>query len=125
MVKKNNNAWIVYVVALIAIVALILAAVAVNKANMTGNSLWTRLFQKQEKVEANAPDVSQGVSGEDPNPDAYQCGGKECYCPTGYEGTVCAGNTGCFCTCNKWDPDTGTTSTTGICGERVNPAPTA
>ena len=41
MVKKqNNNAWIVYVIALIAIVALILGAVAVYKANMTGQGIF-------------------------------------------------------------------------------------
>ena len=49
MVKKqNNNAWIVYVIALIAIVALILGAVAVYKANMTGNIFWDKWFDNPE-----------------------------------------------------------------------------
>ena len=55
--KKNNNAWIVYVVALIAIVALILAAVAINKANMTGQGIFEWL-EKSPPNEVNANSCS-------------------------------------------------------------------
>ena len=49
MVKKqNNNVWIVYVLALIAIVALVLGAVALNRANMTGNIFWDKWFDNPE-----------------------------------------------------------------------------
>ena len=45
----KNKGWIVYVIALIAIVALILGAIAVNKANMSGNA-FLDLFRKKPKV---------------------------------------------------------------------------
>lgn len=52
MVKKqNNNAWIVYVVVLIAVVALILGAVAINKANISGNAFWDFL-RSEKNIEA-------------------------------------------------------------------------
>jgi len=53
MVKKQNNVWIVYVIALIAIVALILSAVAIHKANMTGNAFWDFLKVKEKPVCGN------------------------------------------------------------------------
>ena len=46
--KQNNNAWIVYVIALIAIAALILGAIALNRANMTGNIFWDKWFDNPE-----------------------------------------------------------------------------
>ena len=57
MVKKQNNAWIIYVIALIAIVALILAIVAMNKASMTGNAFWD--FLRTKDVVEVTPDASQ------------------------------------------------------------------
>jgi len=57
MVKKQNNAWIVYVIAIIAIAALILAALAFSKANMTGNAFWDFLKTNNEKVQVT-PDSS-------------------------------------------------------------------
>ena len=47
--KNNNNAWIIYVIALVAIAALILAAVALSRANMTGQGIFDFL-KKQENV---------------------------------------------------------------------------
>ena len=59
MVKKqNNNAWIVYVIALIAIVALILGAIALNKANMTGKVFWKNWFQEEVETEASVPEIN-------------------------------------------------------------------
>ena len=63
MVKKQNNAWIVYVIALIAIVALILAIVAINKANMTGNPFWDFL-KKQETMETQVVSGNYGLLGD-------------------------------------------------------------
>jgi len=49
MVKKqNNNVWIVYVIALIAIVALILSAVAISKASVTGQGIFN--FRTQSNI---------------------------------------------------------------------------
>ena len=63
MVKKqNNNAWIVYVIALIAIVALILGAIALNKANMTGNAFWD-FFKKQEQTQTTYTPETVGLLG--------------------------------------------------------------
>ena len=59
MVKKqNNNVWIIYVIALIAIAALILGAVAVYKANMTGNNIWSWLNDFGNKE--GSPDAAGG-----------------------------------------------------------------
>lgn len=63
MVKNNNNAWIVYVIALIAILALVLAAVAIHKANMTGNGIFDFL-KKQEAVNIQIAGPDSGLLGE-------------------------------------------------------------
>ena len=68
MVKKqNNNAWIVYVVALIAIVALILGAIALNKANVTGQGIFDFL-KKSNNGETDSSSVCVSNEGGGCNP---------------------------------------------------------
>ena len=59
MVKKQNNAWLVYVIALIAIVALILAIVAMNKASVTGNAFWDFLRTKEVVAEQTQTNIEE------------------------------------------------------------------
>ena len=55
MVKKqNNNAWIIYLIALIAIAALVLGAIAIHRVNMTGKGIFD--FWKNRNLEVNVPD---------------------------------------------------------------------
>jgi len=51
MAKKNSNNWLMWIVLVIALVALVLGAVALNKTNMTGNAFW-ELFKKTNNVES-------------------------------------------------------------------------
>jgi len=70
---KNNNVWIIYVVALIAIAALILGAIALNKANMTGNAFWDKWFAQEKGGDPDAT-VEVGASSEScQEPDFGRC----------------------------------------------------
>ena len=88
MVKKqNNNAWIIYLIALIAIAALVLGAIALNRANMTGNIFWDKWFDDPEPT----PDYSVGGGG-------YCTGDGEC---SGIPSpTICIQTEGCY-----WIPE--------------------
>jgi len=76
MVKKqNSNAWLIYLIALVAIAALVLGAIAVNKANMTGQGFLD--FLKAKKNVEVTPDGSvgggQASSGECEQPAFDNC----------------------------------------------------
>jgi len=93
MVKKQNNFnWWILVLAVIAIIALILAAIAFNKANMTGNAFFDFLRKKEV-----APDVAVGGSAAI---NGGYCTGSPEICRTITGPSVCIATEGCY-----WIPE--------------------
>ncbi len=62
MVKENSNGFLIWVVLIVALVALILGAVALNKANMTGNAFWDNWFKQEAKAQEN---VQENIGAQD------------------------------------------------------------
>ncbi|MFA5953857.1 MAG: hypothetical protein WC812_04655 [Candidatus Pacearchaeota archaeon] len=78
MVKKNNS-WLLWVVLIVAVVAIILSAIAISKSNnITGNSIFD--FFKKSSISTNTQTQSKGLLA-----DAYLASGKSSESLKNYE----------------------------------------
>ena len=61
MAKEKSN-LLMFGVLVIAVAALVLGAVALNKANMTGNAFWDNWFKQEAEAQENVQEASQASS---------------------------------------------------------------